>query len=159
MRPKRKVEQLSTTIEKLLASRGLASRLKEYRVFGLWGRAVGKVIAQHAQPSMVRGKKLTVTVDSSAWMQQLSLLKPEIIEKLNGVMGAGTVESITLKLGELDARAQQRQPEPARELPPLSPGERERIEELASSIPDPEVRRTFQHLVEMDFRAKRAKRP
>jgi len=153
------VEQLSATIEKLLASRGLASKLKEDRVFGQWGRAVGKVIAQHAQPSMVRGKKLTVVVDSSAWMQQLSLLKPEIIEKLNVAMGAGAIESITLKLGELEARPQRRLSEPARELPPLAPEERERIEQLAAVIPDPEVRRSFQHLVETDLRAKRARRP
>jgi hypothetical protein len=157
--PKRKVEKLSATIEKLLASRGMASKLKEYRVYGQWGRAVGEVIAGHAQPSMVRGKKLYVTVDSSAWMQQLSLLKPDIMEKLNAAMGANAVESITLKLGELEVSPRPRTKTPEPEPPPLGPEERRRIEELASVIADPEVRRSFMHLVEKDFRARRAKRP
>ena len=158
MRPKRKVEQLSTTIEKLLVSRGLASKLKEYRVFGQWGRAVGDVIAQHAQPSMVRGKRLTVTVDSSVWMQQLSLLRPEIIEKLNSAMGTNAVESITLQLGEITARPRPRMKAQDRDLPPLTPEDRRKVEELASAIADPEARQSFQHLVELDFRARRSKR-
>lgn len=158
MRPKRKVEQLSTTIEKLLSSRGLASKLKEYRVFGHWGRAVGEVIALHAQPAAVRGKKLTVTVDSSAWMQQLSLLKPEIIGKVNRAMGADAVESITLRLGEVEARPRARARAAERPAAPLGPEDRQRIEELASVIPDPEVRRSFQRLVEMDFRARRSRK-
>ena len=157
MPPKRKIEQLSTTIEKLLASRGLASKLKEYRVLGHWGGAVGDVIAQHAQPSMVRGRKLTVTVDSSAWMQQLSLLKPEIIEKLNASMGTNAVESITLKLGEVEVRPRPKAHAPASELPSLTQEDQRRIEDLASMIADPEVRRSFQHLVEVDFRTKRSR--
>ncbi len=158
MRQRRKVEQLSATIEKLLASRGLSSRLKEYRVLGVWERAVGEGIARHARPAMVRGKKLTVTVDSSAWMQQLSLLRPEIIAKLNSAMGADAVESITLRLGELPASPRARQQGPARPLPPLAPGERERIGELAAAIADPELRRAFEHLVETDLRARRSRR-
>src|SRR5512136_2268888 len=82
-RRSRKIEKLGITLEKVLNRRGLASKLKEYRLFGQWERAVGSVIARHAQPSAIRGKKLTVTVDSSAWMQQLSLLRPEIINKVN----------------------------------------------------------------------------
>ena len=158
MPPKRKVEQLSTTIEKLLASRGLASKLKEYRVFGHWGRAVGEVIALHAQPSAVRGKKLTVTVDSSVWMQQLALLKPEIIEKVYRAMGANAVESITLRLGEVAVRPRAKVRTGDRSRMPLGPEDQQKIEELASAIADPEVRRSFRHLVEMDFRAKRSRK-
>jgi len=158
MRPKRKVEQLSATIEKLLASRGLGSKLKEYRVFGQWRRAVGDVIAGHAQPTMVRGKKLTVTVDSSAWMQQLALLKPEIMEKLNAAMGANAVDNITLKLGEVEAQPRGRGKIQKPSLPQLVSEDRARIEELAQAIADPEVRRSFQRLVELDLRAKRARR-
>jgi predicted nucleic acid-binding Zn ribbon protein len=158
MRPKRKVVQLSDTIEKLLVSRGLASKLKEYRVFGHWGRAVGDVIAQHSQPVAIRGRKLTVVVDSSAWMQQLSLLRPEIIGKVNQAMGQDAVESITLRLGEVEARpgAKARGPEPPAVT--LGPEDRGKIEQLAGAIADPDVRKAFQHLLEKDFRSRRSKK-
>lgn len=152
-----KVEKLSKTIEKLLADRGWSARLREYRVFSLWGKAVGPGIARHAQPSSIRGRRLTVVVDSSAWMQQLSLLKPEIIEKLNASMGTNAVESITLKLGEVEVRPRPKAHAPASELPPLTQEDQRRIEDLASMIADPEVRRSFQHLVEVDFRTKRSR--
>ena len=96
-----KVEKLSKTLEKLLADRGWSARLREYRVFSLWEKAVGPGIARHAQPSSIRGRRLTVIVDSSAWMQQLSLLKPEIVAKVNARLGTDGIESITLRLGEL----------------------------------------------------------
>jgi len=95
----KKIEKLSSFLGKTLASHGLATRLKEFRVMGRWEKIVGKVIARHAQPSSLRGKKLSVVVDSSAWMQQLSLLKPELIEKLNQGLGAGSLHEITLKIG------------------------------------------------------------
>lgn len=156
-RKKKKIELLSRTIEKILAARGLAGRMKEYRVFSVWEQAVGGVIARHAQPATIRGKKLTVIVDSSAWMQQLSLLRPELAEKLNRELGATAVEQITLRLGEVAA------PKPAeisdaRPAAPLTPSEREAIEQAVGSIADPAVRESLRHLMEKDLVARQASR-
>src|SRR5574340_204163 len=124
----RKIELMSRTIAKLLDARGWSSRLKEYRVLGIWDRCVGPGIAAHAQPAMVRGKKLTVIVDSSAWMQQLSLLRPEITEKLNRNLGEDAVESISLKLGEVRATGAGSEGKKTA-LRSLDAGERKRIDE------------------------------
>jgi predicted nucleic acid-binding Zn ribbon protein len=158
VRPKRKVEKLSETIEKLLASRGLGAKLKEYRIFGRWERAVGKVIASHARPSTLRGKKLTVVVDSSTWMQQLSLLKPEIIEKVNAEMGPNAVTSILLQLGDVHARSADVERTVERPVAPLTPEDRRKIADLAGSVSDPEGRAALQHLIEKDFLARRSRR-
>jgi predicted nucleic acid-binding Zn ribbon protein len=155
--PKRKIERISATIEKLLARRGLSARIREYRVFGVWDQAVGDVLARHAQPGAIRGKKLTVTVDSSAWMQQLSLLKPEIIEKLNRLLGGGAVESITLRLGEISPSVRGEAPRPLRAAA-LGQEERSKIEEAVRNISDPTVRDSLRHLMEKDFLAKQATR-
>ena len=157
MRPKRKrLERLSGTIEQLLASRGLTARLKEYRVLGVWDRAVGEVIAAHARPAAVRGRKLTVTVDSSAWMQQLTLLRPELIEKLNRTLGEMAVESITLRMGEVEPPVRRTAARQA-PAPELDAGERAKIEEYVAGIADPGVREALRHLIEKDVRSR--KRP
>jgi hypothetical protein len=155
--PTRKIERISATLEKLLARRGLSARLREYRVFGVWNKAVGEVLARHAQPAAVRGKKLTVTVDSSAWMQQLSLLKPEIIGNLNQMLGENAVESITLRLGEVTVRLRDEAPRP---LPnaSLRQEERDKIDAVVRDIPDPTVRDSLRHLMEKDLLAKQAMR-
>jgi predicted nucleic acid-binding Zn ribbon protein len=150
----RKVEKLGATIEKLLSRRGFASKLKEYRVFGQWERAVGAVIARHAQPSAVRGRKLTVTVDSSAWMQQLSLLRPEIINKVNACLREDAVETIALRIGELDLPAAPSH-EPRPPAGTLDAGERRKAEEYVAAIADPEVRESFRRMIEKDLLSKK----
>lgn len=151
---RKNVERISSTIERLLAARGLASRLKEYRVLGRWDRAVGAVIARHARPQTIRGKRLAVVVDSSAWMQQLSLLKPEIIEKLNRALGEEAVETITLRIGEIDLPAA-----PGREPRPpdasLDAAEQRKVEEYVAVIADPEVRESFRRMIEKDLLTKK----
>ncbi len=153
-RRSRKVEKLGITLEKVLNRRGLASKLKEYRLFGQWERAVGSVIARHAQPSAIRGKKLTVTVDSSAWMQQLSLLRPEIMNKVNACLREEAVDSITLRIGELDLPAPSRV-EPRPPSGSLDAGERRRVEEYVAAIADAEVRESFRRMIEKDLLSKK----
>jgi predicted nucleic acid-binding Zn ribbon protein len=153
----RKVEKLSSTIEKILRDRGWGTKLKEYRIYGVWEKAVGKGIARHARPAGMRGKKLTVIVDSSAWMQQLSLLKPEIMGKVNQHLREDAVESITLKLGEFELSAVQRdeyRPADAQ----LGPEEQTRIEERVAGIADLKTRESLRHLMEKDLLNKKRMR-
>jgi hypothetical protein len=145
-----KVEKLSSTIERILNDRGWGAKLKEYRVFSLWQKAVGPGIARHAQPASIRGKRLTVMVDSSAWMQQLSLMKPEVLSRVNDRLGPDGIESITLKLGELeraDVRPEEYQPADGK----LETGEQKRIEEYLAGVKDPEAREALKKVMEKDL--------
>ncbi len=150
----RKIELLSRTITKLLNARGWSGQLKEYRVLGIWERCVGPGIAAHAQPLSIRGKRLTVVVDSSAWMQQLSLLRPEIAEKLNRSLGENAVDGITLRLGEL-SRREPREPRRPLELRALAPEEYQRIDEYVRAIGDEELRDRLKELIERDLQSKK----
>jgi len=155
--PPRKVEKLSSTIEKILRDRGWGAKLKEYRIYGVWEKAVGQGIARHARPAGMRGKKLTVLVDSSAWMQQLSLLKPEIMGKVNGRLGEDAVESITLKLGEFESSSVQRDEyRPAAGT--LGPEEQTRIDTCVAGIADLQTRDSLRHLMEKDLLNKKLRR-
>ena len=144
-----KLDRLSYTLGSMLKARGLGSRLSEYRVFGQWEQSVGPAIARHAQPQALRGKKLTLIVDSPAWMQQLSLLKPEIMEKVNRTLGKEAITEITLRLGEVEFRDL-----PAEELPdliPLDNNERGKIEDYTRAIGDSETREAVRRVIEKDF--------
>jgi hypothetical protein len=145
----KKIDRLSTTLIKILKAHGLEGRLSEYRIFGSWEKSVGRVIARHAQPQAVRGKKLTLIVDSPAWMQQLSLLKPEIIEKVNRSLGRDEIKDIVLKLGEVASAERPSDGMPVRAS--LDADERDQIDRHAREISDPEIRESFRHLVEKDF--------
>jgi hypothetical protein len=146
---KRKLDRLSHTLGSMLKARGLGGRLSEYRVFGQWEKSVGPVIARHAQPQAVRGKKLTLVVDSPAWMQQLSLLKPEIVEKVNSALGKETIKAITLRLGEVESRTVPLEEPPVRTV--LGQVERERIEDYVRGIGDPDIRKAVSRVIEKDL--------
>jgi hypothetical protein len=147
----RGIDKFSTTLSRILKARGLEGRLHEYRIFALWDRAVGPAIARHAQPRTLRGRKLALIVDSPAWMQQLTLMKPEIIEKLNRALGGETVGDMTMRLGEV---AVSDEPE-ADEAPAgaeLSADERETIEQHLQDIEDPAIRDAIRRVFEKEVR-------
>jgi len=146
---RRKLDRLSYTLGSMLKARGLGSRLSEYRVFGQWEISVGPAIARHAQPQSLRGKKLTLIVDSPAWMQQLALLKPEIMEKVNRTLGKEAVTDITLRIGEIESRDR-----PVEELPVLTPldsNELGKIEDYTRAINDTDTREAVKRVIEKDF--------
>jgi hypothetical protein len=145
----KKIDKLSITLGKMLKARGLESRLSEYRVLGQWEKAVGAVIARHARPQSVRGKKLTLVVDSPAWMQQLSLLKPELLEKMNTNLGRDLIREITLKLGEVAFSAAPEEAPPVRVS--LSREESATIETYLEEIRDPDTRESIRRVIEKDF--------
>jgi predicted nucleic acid-binding Zn ribbon protein len=149
----KKLAKLSSTLGSLLRARGLQGRLSEYRIVGQWEETVGPVIARHARPQTVRGKKLYLSVDSPAWMQQLSLLKPEIIEKVNRNFGKDAINDITLRLGEVVPSEQRG--EEALSRPPLDAEERGRIEQYVQQVQDPDVREAIRRVIEKDFQSKK----
>ena len=56
-----------------------------------WPQAVGSAIAAEAGPTSERGGVLTISCSASVWAQELDLMAPEILERLNGVLRAGRI--------------------------------------------------------------------
>lgn len=52
----------------------------------MWRQAVGAKIAGQAQPQKFYKGNLTIVVTSSVWLQQLSFMKREIIDRMNREM-------------------------------------------------------------------------
>jgi predicted nucleic acid-binding Zn ribbon protein len=94
--PRRLGGVLSGVISRL----GLRRDLDDYRIFEAWERVVGAQIARNAQPTRLDAKRLVVTVKTAVWMQELSLLREEIRQKLNEWMGREIVSEIFLVLGQ-----------------------------------------------------------
>ncbi len=54
----------------------------------VWPTVVGPVIATEANPTGERGGVLTVTCSASVWAQELDLMGPDIVTRLNGALGS-----------------------------------------------------------------------
>jgi predicted nucleic acid-binding Zn ribbon protein len=60
----------------------------------VWSSAVGDVIAAEAVPTAARGGVLTVSCGAAVWAQELDLMAPAIIARLNELLPAGRVERL-----------------------------------------------------------------
>lgn len=56
-------------------------RIEETRAVQAWAACVGECAARYSEALRVRGQTLIVYVGDGLWMQQLGLLKPELLRK------------------------------------------------------------------------------
>jgi len=133
-------------IEAVFAGKPVQKRLREMRIWQVWEEAVGQQIAAKAMPAAFRDGTLTVRVSGSAWMQQLTMMKPQIIANLNEAAGEPLVRELFFKQGAIASKL----PESAPYTPPardLTPAESAWIAEQSDSIADPELRRAMESLL------------
>ena len=60
----------------------------------VWPAAVGEVVAAQAEPTGERDGVLTVTCASAVWAQELDLVGPELVGRINAALGGESVRSL-----------------------------------------------------------------
>ena len=74
------------------------------RVQGCWADAVGEVVSSEAQPVSERDGVVTVACRSSVWAQELDLLGPELLGKLNAALGDAPIVQLRFRAGDFRRR-------------------------------------------------------
>lgn len=64
------------------------------RVQSAWAGAVGETIAAAAQPTSERDGVLTVTCASAVWAQELDLMGPALVGRINASLGGEPIRSL-----------------------------------------------------------------
>ena len=83
-RKKKRPEAIGNIVASWLGSSGLAERVDQAAIIPEWPRLVGHQIAAVTSPkSITANGTLFVQVTTNAWMNELSLLEPELLRKLN----------------------------------------------------------------------------
>ncbi len=59
-----------------------------------WPEAVGATIAAEAKPTTERGGTVTISCSASVWAQELDLIAPAIIERLNALMPGASISRL-----------------------------------------------------------------
>ena len=81
-----------------LAVAALAERLAPQTVLAAvqraWPDAVGDGVAAQAEPTAERDGVVTVTCASAVWAQELDLMAPEVVARLNAALGAESVRAL-----------------------------------------------------------------
>lgn len=102
-----------------------------------WREAVGPRIADRARPVALERGVLVVKVATSVWANELSMLAPDLVRRLNERGHA--VESLRFKVGALEREERPPERRTFRKIPaprPLAP----ELSAVVAKIPDDELR-------------------
>ena len=88
------VQSISGVLPTLLRELGLESGIMGWRAVREWPDAVGPQVARRARAVSFQDGTLVVEVEGSAWLQELSILKRELVRQLNRRLGAHPVRDI-----------------------------------------------------------------
>ena len=135
---------------------GIAKKMRQFEVWNRWDKIAGPLIAAHAKPSRWQGDSLVLAVEHSSWMQELSYLKSELLEKIQNQIPYIAIKDLRFEIGKI-AKAPD---EFVATSPPcvLDDDEREFIEQAAKEIKDEDTRLTVSKLITKDFQQKKTSR-
>jgi predicted nucleic acid-binding Zn ribbon protein len=92
---KKRPSSVGDVIASVLKESGLAARVDQAGVIPEWPGLVGAQIAVVTEPmSVAADGTLFVAVTTNAWMNELSLMEPELLRALNGKEGRPAIRRI-----------------------------------------------------------------
>ncbi len=81
---RRQPSSMDDLVASVLDQAGLTERIRQASVIPEWPKLVGPQIASVTEPVLLQPDgTLVVTVRTHAWMQELTLLEPELMRSLN----------------------------------------------------------------------------
>ena len=96
---RKKPSAVGDVLAGLLKDSGLAERVEQAGVIPEWPTLVGPQIAAVTAPTSVTADgTLWVQVTTHAWMNELSLMKPQLLKALNGRPGSAKIRDIRWQL-------------------------------------------------------------
>ncbi len=119
---------------------GIESGIILNAVRSKWADIVGPPIAVHTFPDTIRGKVLTIIVDTPQWMHHLGFFKEDILEKLKSYK----IDEIRFRLGRLPEKIDKQAVEENIEL---SDEDLRYLENTLKNIEDEELKETFKKLI------------
>jgi hypothetical protein len=155
----KKIDAVGAVLSRYLQEQGLDSRLRRYRAWQVWEEVVGPQIAARARPCRMREDTLEVWVDHAVWMQQLQLMKPKLIARLNAAIGEPLIRDLYLRRGRPQESVPAAPPAPEHDWhkTTLSPEENSRIEQTVAPLADQELRDRLRELLRLQARLAKAR--
>src|SRR5262245_58460438 len=137
-----------------LAVPGLSTRMLETTIRTEWARTVGADVARRSRPGELQGATLTVVVDNSPWLHELTLRSAELLQAVQARHGAA-VTALRFTLGTLEQTTGPVLRKRSEPTATLDPDEMRAVETAAAPLPDPVLRASLRRLLAKDLIARR----
>jgi hypothetical protein len=140
---KRKIQLLSDHLGTVLSTQQWGRQIYLFTLTRHWPEIAGQERAEYCMPAYFRRDVLWIYVDSSIWMQQLQMAKPELLTRINRFLKekqhVEDLRWLVQPAGLIDPPEEEYIP------PPLTvdPAAEKNLHAMAKSIPDPTTRKAF----------------
>lgn len=94
-------ESTGDLMASLLSRLGGSGRGLEYRVFSAYTEVAGDVLRSRTRPDGFREGTLFIRVASAALAHELTLLREDLLVRVNAVLGSAVVKSLRTRVGPL----------------------------------------------------------
>jgi predicted nucleic acid-binding Zn ribbon protein len=89
---RRSPRRIDTAVARLVDDLAPDTLLAE--VQRVWAQTVGPSIATEAGPTSERSGVVTISCSASVWAQELDLMAPQIVDRLNEALSRGSVQRL-----------------------------------------------------------------
>lgn len=91
---RRKVETLDEVLNLLLRNEGLETPLLQRRLINAWEVVTGDIVAKYTREKFIKNQTLFVKIINPSLKADLSMMKTDIVKKLNGYVGTMIIVDI-----------------------------------------------------------------
>lgn len=90
----KKPQPLGDLVRELLRLRGLETPLLQRRLLAAWDKVCGPTIARYTKEKTIRNQTLFVKIDNPSLRQDLSMMRSQLVRRLNDEVGAQIIVDI-----------------------------------------------------------------
>lgn len=91
---KRQVQSLSEVLHQLLRQDGLETPLRQKRLLDSWETVTGSMVARYTGEKFIKNQTLHVKITNPALRQDLSMMRSQLLKRLNAEVGAMVISDI-----------------------------------------------------------------
>lgn len=85
---------ISELLQQYLRNEGLETPILERRLLNAWEQVAGRVVARYTQEKYIRSQILYVKISNPALRQDLSMMRKQLVMKLNAVVESQIITDI-----------------------------------------------------------------
>jgi len=148
---------MKANLYQVLKESGVNNFQFHQQILDLWENVVGEMVSKHSRPDRIVGGILYIEVKNSSWINEISFLRTDIIDKYNQTLKQKYIKDIKFFLKKNDSQNIKSFSTPKKNikeserlitLKKLPSGEKQDIESSISEIDDEKLRKSLQKFLE-----------
>ena len=93
---KRQVKPIDEILQQFMRQEGLETPLQQKRLLDSWETVTGTTVARYTGEKYIKNQTLHVKITNPALRQDLSMMRSQLIKRLNGEVGAMVIADIRI---------------------------------------------------------------